>query len=81
MGYTHNTVNHGSGEYVSKKGATTNSIESFWARLKLSIKGTHIHTSKKHLEKYVGEFEYRFNSRLCPEAMFEELLTSFEKKK
>lgn len=78
-GYTHNRVNHGKGEYVSKTGATTNSIECFWARLKLSIKGTHIHTSKKHLSKYVGEFEYRFNSRLCPEEMFEELLTSFPK--
>jgi transposase-like protein len=45
-GYTHKTVNHGSGEYVCKKGTTVNSIESFWSRLKLSIKGTHIQVSK-----------------------------------
>ncbi len=79
-GYSHKTVNHGSGQYVAKDGTTVNSMESFWARLKLSIKGTHIHVSKKHLAKYASEFEYRFNSRSCPEGMFEELLTSFEKK-
>ncbi len=78
-GYTHNTINHGAGEYVSKKGVTVNSIESFWSRLKLSIKGTHIHVSKKHLAKYAAEFEYRFNSRDCPEAMLLELLTKFAK--
>ena len=79
-GFKHKTVNHGSGQYVAKDGTTVNSMESFWARLKLSIKGTHIHVSKKHLAKYAGEFEYRFNSRSYPEGMFEELLTSFEKK-
>lgn len=79
-GYSHKTVNHGSGEYVAKDGATVNSMESFWARLKLSIKGTHIHVSKKHLAKYASEFEYRFNSRFRPERMLEELLTGFEKK-
>ncbi len=78
-GYTHNTFNHGAGEYVSKKGATVNSIESFWSRLKLSIKGTHIRVSKKHLAKYATEFEYRFNSRSCPELMLSELLTNFAK--
>jgi transposase len=78
-GFAHSKVNHGSGQYVSKSGTTVNSIEGFWSRLKLSIKGTHIHASKKHLAKYAGEFEYRYNSRNCPELMLEELLTSFEK--
>lgn len=78
-GYSHKTVNHGSGEYVAKDGTTVNSMESFWARLKLSIKGTHIHVSKKHLAKYASEFEYRFNSRFRPEMMLEELFTGFEK--
>lgn len=76
-GFKHKTVNHGKGEYVSKEGATVNSVEGFWARLKLSIKGTHIHVSKKHLGKYAKEFEYRYNSRNCPEKMFEELLFGF----
>lgn len=78
-GFKHKTVNHGSGEYVAKDGSTVNSMESFWARLKLSIKGTHIHVSKKHLAKYASEFEYRFNSWNCPELMIEELLGKFAK--
>ncbi|MBT4922175.1 MAG: IS1595 family transposase [Rickettsiales bacterium] len=78
-GYTHNTVNHGAGQYVSKSGVTVNSIESFWSRLKLSIKGTHIHVSKKHLANYAAEFEYRFNSSGCPELILSELLTKFAK--
>ncbi len=69
-GYIHNTVNHGAGEYVSKKGTTV---------LKLSTKGTHIRVSKNHLAKYATEFEYRFNSRSCPELMLSELLTKFAK--
>jgi len=48
QGYSHNTVEHGAGEYV--KGSThVNGIEGFWAKLKRSIDGTHIHVSKKHL--------------------------------
>ena len=65
-GYTHKTVNHGEKEYV-KGDSHVNSMESFWARLKTSINGTHIHVSGKHLDKYAEEFEYRFNSRNHPE--------------
>ena len=57
LGYRHEHVAHGRQEYV-RGDVHTNSIESFWARLKLSIRGTHIHVSRKHLQKYVGEFEY-----------------------
>ncbi|MDX8400160.1 MAG: IS1595 family transposase [Gallionellaceae bacterium] len=75
-GYTHKTVNHGKGEYV--KGTTTvNNIEAFWSRLKQSIGGTHVHVSGKHLYKYTGEFEYRFNARNHPEKMLSELLSTF----
>ena len=74
-GYEHQTVNHGAGEYVS--GAShVNGIEGFWARLKLSIRGTHVHVSGKHLQKYVKEFEYRYNRRHCPELMFDHLIAS-----
>lgn len=76
MGYDHETVNHTADEWVRGK-THTQSIEGFWARLKLSIQGTHVHVSKKHLAKYLGEFEYRFNMRHAPEAMFTRLLQSF----
>lgn len=78
MGYSHETVLHSVREYV-KGDCHTNGIESFWRHLKCSLKGTHIQVSKKHLQKYVKEFEYRFNSRQNPSAMFPELVSSFAK--
>jgi len=76
-GYWHKQVDHDAGEYVSKDGASTNGIEGFWAQLKRSINGTHIHVSQKHLAKYLGEFEFRHNRRNRPETMIAELMTSF----
>ena len=72
-GFKHESVNHGVGEYV-KGSCHVNAIEGFWARLKLSIRGTHVHASRKHLQKYVKEFEYRYNRRKRPEAIFGDLV-------
>lgn len=75
-GYKHGYVMHSI--YQWKKGIHhTNNIEAFWSHLKKSIGGTHIHVSKKHLQKYLEEFEYRFNSRKNPSQMFPELISSF----
>ena len=74
-GYKHERVNHGAGQYA-KGNSHVNSIENFWARLKLSIRGTHIHVSKKHLQKYLKEFEFRYNYRDKPEQMFPDLIES-----
>lgn len=76
-GYWHKQVNHSAEEYVSSQGATVNAIEGFWAQLKRSINGTHIHVSQKHLSKYLGEFEFRHNRRNRPETMLSELMLSF----
>ncbi len=76
MPFHHETVNHGAGEYV-RGGSHVNSIEGFWSRLKLAIRGTHVHVSGKHLSKYVKEFEYRYNRRNRPETMFAELVARF----
>ena len=72
-GFRHATVNHGSREYV-KDGVHVNGIEGFWSRLKLSIRGTHVHVSEKHLSKYVKKFEYRYNRRKRPASMFSDLV-------
>lgn len=78
QGYSHNTVNHSDEQYVD--GDThVNSIEGYWSRLKNSIKGTHVHVSGKHLDKYAKEFEYRYNSRGNPDSMFPELVSTFPK--
>lgn len=75
-GYEHQTVDHSKKEYV-RDGVHTNAIESLWAQLKRSIRGTHVHVSPKHLQKYLGEFEFRFNLRKSPHLMFDRLLASF----
>jgi hypothetical protein len=72
-------VNHKIFEYVGPTGCTTNRIEGFWAMLKRGINGTHIHVSAKHLPKYLGEFEYRWNMRQVPGLMLGRLLHSFER--
>jgi transposase-like protein len=77
-GFSHRTVKHMHKEYV-RGSVHTNTIESFWAALKRSISGTHIWVSKKHLQKYLWEHEYRHNLRKRPELMFELLLQSFPK--
>ena len=41
------------------------------------VGGTHTSVSLKHLNRYVKEFEYRFNRRNRPEAMLPELLSTF----
>jgi hypothetical protein len=45
--------------------------------LKRGINGTHIHVSAKHLQKYLGEFEFRHNRRQFPHLMLDELMTGF----
>ncbi len=75
-GFEHGTVCHEHDEWVNGI-HHTNTIEGFWSRLKNSIRGTHIHVSKKYLPNYLGEFEYRYNMRKSPKWMFERLLGAF----
>jgi transposase-like protein/predicted RNA-binding Zn-ribbon protein involved in translation (DUF1610 family) len=74
-GYKHGTVSHSKEQWVD--GDThVNSLEGFWSQIKRSIRGTHIHVSRRHLAKYLGEFEFRYNMRKGPEIMFPRLLLS-----
>ena len=75
MGFKHRTVNHGAGQY-SDGDCHVNTLEGFWARLKLSIRGTHVHVSGKYLERYVKEFEYRYNRRREPYLIFADLISN-----
>ncbi len=66
--YDHSVVKHSQHQYVNGR-VHTNTIEGFWSLLKRGIFGIYHFTSKKHLQLYVDEFVFRYNSRKQPEAM------------
>ncbi len=62
IGYKHESVNHGSKEFVNGM-ASTNTAESFWSHLKRGVDGIYHHVSAKHLQKYCDEYSYRWNTK------------------
>ena len=62
----HSLVNHKAEEYVRyDEGVcvTTNAVEGYFALLKRGINGVYHHVSRKHLHRYLAEFDHRFNGR------------------
>ena len=59
---SHKMVDHTAGQYVNGD-VFTNTIENFWTLLKRSIKGTYIQISRHHLNSYVVEQAFRYNTR------------------
>ena len=53
--------------YVTDEGeiivVSTNGIENVWSHFDRMMLGTYIRVSRKHLQKYVDEFTFRFNTR------------------
>lgn len=62
--FTHETVNHGAGEYV-RGNAHTNTIEGYFSVMKRGITGTYHHVSQQHLKRYLAEFDFRYNERMA----------------
>lgn len=60
--FAHSFVKHGEGQYVLGN-VHTNSIEGFWSHLKRSIFGIYHSTSAVHLQRYVDESVFRYNTR------------------
>lgn len=58
----HETVNHGNDEYV-RGSAHVNTAEGYFSLLKRGINGVYHHVSKQHLNQYLGEFDFRYNTR------------------
>lgn len=61
---SHETVNHGIGEYV-RGDVTTNTVEGYFGILKRGIGGVYQHVSPEHLKRYVCEFSFRYNNRIA----------------
>ncbi len=60
--YEHKTVQHIALEYV-RGNVHTNTIEGYWSLLKRGLIGSFHQVSVKHLDRYLSEFEYRYNNR------------------
>jgi hypothetical protein len=58
--FVHETVNH-SIQYV-RGNVTTNGLESFWSLLKRNLSGTYVCVEPYHLDRYLAEQCFRFNT-------------------
>jgi transposase-like protein len=60
----HEVVNHRLGECV-RGDVYTNTLEGYFSILKRGIGGVYQNVSAKHLKRYVGEFDFRYNHRIA----------------
>src|SRR5262249_4158556 len=58
----HEIVNHSEKEYVRGE-VHTGTIDGYWGLLKRGVIGTFHRVSIKHLQRYLHEFEFRWNNR------------------
>ena len=61
----HESVNHSAEEYVRLTDRTihTNTIEGYFSIFKRGMKGVYQHCAKKHLHRYLAEYDFRYNTR------------------
>jgi transposase-like protein len=62
----HKTVHHGADEFARGKGAnlvTTNSVEGMFGIFKRGMTGVYQHCGEQHLQRYLNEFSFRYNTR------------------
>jgi len=79
-GYKHESVNHSKKEY-SRGDVHVNHVESFWAHVKLSIRGTHKGVSKQYLSSYLDGFVFHYNTRNNDRKRFDALLSKVLERK
>ncbi len=59
---SHDAVDHSKQEYA-RGDATTNSVESFFARVRRGLTGVYHAVSREHLHRYLDHFEFSHNTR------------------
>jgi transposase-like protein len=60
---SHQAVNHSAKEYV-RGNAHTNTIEGYFSIFKRGMKGVYQHCTEDHLQRYLSEFDFRYNYRV-----------------
>ena len=61
--YDHEVIKHNRLQFLSQGGYSTNPVEGFWTHLKKSLTGIYHRVTKKHLQKYLDEMCFRWNTR------------------
>lgn len=63
--YDHHIVDHSKKQYVDfdNKEIHSNTIEGFWSIMKRGVNGIYNWWSRKHMQFYVDEFVFRYNTR------------------
>ncbi len=67
LGYGHDIVNHGAEQYAIGD-IFTNTIEGFWSHFRRMITGCYHDVSDEHLQQYIDEAVYRWNTRKASES-------------
>jgi transposase-like protein len=64
---SHGTTSHGRGEYVNLEDRTihSNTVEGYFSIFKRGMKGVYQHCGEQHLQRYLAEFEFRYNNRVA----------------
>jgi transposase len=75
----HRRVNQSQRIYVESDGATTNSIGSFFAVFKNSVRGARHNISAKYLPHYLNEYTFRWNHRKDRQPIFWTILDRAQK--
>lgn len=60
---SHETVDHSKDEYV-RGDAHTNTVEGTFSIFKRGMRGIYQHCAEKHLQRYLAEFDFRYNNRV-----------------
>lgn len=63
----HGHTHHAAGEYVSRFNPLvhTNTVEGSFSIFKRGMRGVYQHCSKKHLHRYLAEFDFRYSNRVA----------------
>jgi transposase-like protein len=60
----HERVNHSEEEYA-RGDVTTNTVEGFFGIFKRGMRGIYQHCGEQHLQRYLYEFDFRYNNRVA----------------